>query len=325
MKKIIKLLIILIISIIVLQTNLTLATESWDEFFLRFRNATTEGGKISDLSSEDIERMINGPTKEERESGSMYITADALEPMQEFARNAKENNAQAEIIDKKSGNTNVKDNLNNMTNKEKKEKADDLRKEIIDFLSGRDISKLSDQGIRRYLSKINQYKIYSGTKLDDTMMQYLSALNSELEARGQEKDTTIYKQQVGNDGSVEDKDGSSNDKTIGTSMGRVDRDTRHTLGEIIDEGEKFINSANEESITDENLKNMSNSIYNILLVLGIVIAIIIGGVLGIKFITEGVEGKAEVQKALIPYVIGCIVIFGAFVIWKIIVDVLQTM
>ncbi len=38
---------------------------------------------------------------------------------------------------------------------------------------------------------------------------------------------------------------------------------------------------------------------------------------------EGAEGKAEVQKALVPYVIGCVVIFGAFAIWKIVVTVLQ--
>ena len=34
--------------------------------------------------------------------------------------------------------------------------------------------------------------------------------------------------------------------------------------------------------------------------------------------------KAEVKKSLIPYVAGCVVVFGAFTIWKIIVTILQS-
>ena len=73
----------------------------------------------------------------------------------------------------------------------------------------------------------------------------------------------------------------------------------------------------------DELKEISNTIYNVLLVVGIVIAVILGAIMGVKFIIEGAEGKAEVQKALVPYVIGCVVVFGAFAIWKIVVTILQ--
>ena len=36
-----------------------------------------------------------------------------------------------------------------------------------------------------------------------------------------------------------------------------------------------------------------------------------------------VEQKAEVQKALVPYVIGCIVIAGAFIIWRLVIIALN--
>lgn len=102
--------------------------------------------------------------------------------------------------------------------------------------------------------------------------------------------------------------------------------TGHTAGEVIKEGDSFIQKGQAGAnglITQEKLKELSDTIYNILLVVGIIAAVLIGVLLGIKFITSGVEGKAEVQKALIIYVMGCVVVFGAFTIWKIVVTVLQ--
>lgn len=69
---------------------------------------------------------------------------------------------------------------------------------------------------------------------------------------------------------------------------------------------------------------MSNTIYSILLAIGIVIAVIVGLLLGMKFITGGIEEKAEVKAMLVPYIVGCVVLFGAFTIWKIVVDILQS-
>lgn len=56
---------------------------------------------------------------------------------------------------------------------------------------------------------------------------------------------------------------------------------------------------------------------------GLAIAIIIGLVLGIQFMMGSVEQKAKVKDSLVPYVVGCIVIFGAFGIWKIVLTVLE--
>lgn len=100
----------------------------------------------------------------------------------------------------------------------------------------------------------------------------------------------------------------------------------HTTGEVITDADAFIDKGQAGStkiFSEKDLKQLSNTIYNILLVIGIVIAVLLGAVLGIKFMLEGAEGKAEVQKALVPYVMGCIVIFGAFTIWKVVVLVLQ--
>ena len=72
------------------------------------------------------------------------------------------------------------------------------------------------------------------------------------------------------------------------------------------------------------MQTMSNTLYNILFTTGVIIAFIIGGVLGIKFMTEGLEGKAEVKAMLAPYIVGCIILFGAFTIWKVVLTILQS-
>ena len=57
--------------------------------------------------------------------------------------------------------------------------------------------------------------------------------------------------------------------------------------------------------------------------ISIILAIIIGIVLGIQIITSGVEGKAKYKEKLIPYCVGCVVVFGALGIWRLAVKLVQ--
>lgn len=95
------------------------------------------------------------------------------------------------------------------------------------------------------------------------------------------------------------------------------------IGDIVSGADDFINKGTDNPFPEANMQNMSDVLYNILLVVGIVLAVIIGTVLGIKFMTGGIEEKAKVKETLIPYIAGCVVIFGAFTIWKLVVTILQ--
>lgn len=95
-----------------------------------------------------------------------------------------------------------------------------------------------------------------------------------------------------------------------------------TIDDVMDDAESILNHDSEIDVTD--ISNFSNSIFNIFLTIGIVVATIVGAILGVKFITSSVEGKADVKKMLIVYVAGCIAVFGAFTIWKIVVTILQS-
>lgn len=83
-----------------------------------------------------------------------------------------------------------------------------------------------------------------------------------------------------------------------------------------------------EALTDideDALGNTSDFLYNLLLGIGIVVAVIVGIFLGIKYMMGSVDEQADIKQMLIPYVIGCFVVFGAFGIWKIAVNILLNM
>lgn len=94
------------------------------------------------------------------------------------------------------------------------------------------------------------------------------------------------------------------------------------ISDVISGGDSFLQAADgATTIDDGKLQDSSKTIYNILLVLGICVAVVVAAILGIKFMIGSMEEKAQVKEALIPFVVGCVVIFGAFGIWKIFVTI----
>ncbi len=102
-----------------------------------------------------------------------------------------------------------------------------------------------------------------------------------------------------------------------------EKDASESLDEIITDGQDFVNAGKQNKIEASKLQSFSNIIYNILLSIGVVAAVITGAIIGIKLMTSGIEEKAEVKQLLVPYLVGCVVVFGGFAIWKIAVTVLQ--
>lgn len=96
------------------------------------------------------------------------------------------------------------------------------------------------------------------------------------------------------------------------------------FGEVISGAEDFLNSAESKtSIDQDELKSTSDTIYNILLMLSFGVVAIIGIIIGIKFMMGTAEQKAEQKKALWPFFIGTIVVYGSFAIWKVLVSFLN--
>ena len=96
--------------------------------------------------------------------------------------------------------------------------------------------------------------------------------------------------------------------------------------EIFSSGENFIKEGEGQNlpIGTGSIKDTSDQIYNILLIVGVAITVIVGAILGVQFMMGSMEDKAKIKESLIPFTIGSIVIFGAFGIWKIIASLLQS-
>lgn len=98
--------------------------------------------------------------------------------------------------------------------------------------------------------------------------------------------------------------------------------TSTTIDSTIGSAKKFISNGKDKTIDEDKLKSASDFLYNLLLGIGIIVAVIVGSILGIKYMTGSVEEKAEYKETLIVYLVGCVVVFGAFGIWKIVVNIL---
>ena len=95
-------------------------------------------------------------------------------------------------------------------------------------------------------------------------------------------------------------------------------DISGVAGNFIQDG-----AAADSPMDTGKLRGMSDTIYNFLLVIAIIIAVIVGLIIAIKFITGSVTEKAKIKETLIPYIAGCVVIFGAFTIWKLIIEIMK--
>ena len=84
------------------------------------------------------------------------------------------------------------------------------------------------------------------------------------------------------------------------------------ISSILKAGQDFLKVGDDPGVTINvgNLSKVNSNIFNIFLAAAIIIAVVIGIVLGIQFMTSSVEGQAKVKEAVVPYLIGCVIQFG---------------
>lgn len=69
-------------------------------------------------------------------------------------------------------------------------------------------------------------------------------------------------------------------------------------------------TGNSPSVQTNDLTNVGNNIVTIIQVVGIVIAVIVLLVIGIKYMIGSASEKAEYKKTMIPYIVGALLIFA---------------
>ncbi len=92
----------------------------------------------------------------------------------------------------------------------------------------------------------------------------------------------------------------------------------------------IVNAAADEDVVDDlfnkgnadtgNLESVGANIVDIVTTIGIIVAVVVLLVLGIKYMMGSASEKAEYKKTMIPYLIGAILIFGASAIAKAVIQ-----
>lgn len=96
-----------------------------------------------------------------------------------------------------------------------------------------------------------------------------------------------------------------------------------TVDDVIGGANDFIGAGTTPVTNASELDATSKFIYNLLLAIAIIVAVVVGMVIGIQFMMAGVEEKAKIKEQLMPYVVGCVVVFGAFGIWRLAITILS--
>ena len=74
-------------------------------------------------------------------------------------------------------------------------------------------------------------------------------------------------------------------------------------------------SGAQGSVTD-----IGNQIIGVITTVGVVVAVVVLLILGIKYMMGSASEKAEYKKTMIPYLVGAILIFGASAITQVVVS-----
>lgn len=90
------------------------------------------------------------------------------------------------------------------------------------------------------------------------------------------------------------------------------------IGQIIDD----IGKGNNTDTT--KVSNFGKTLVTILQTAGIVVAIVVLLVIGIKYMMGSAEEKAEYKKVMIPYLIGAALIFGGSAIVGIVYEIISS-
>lgn len=82
---------------------------------------------------------------------------------------------------------------------------------------------------------------------------------------------------------------------------------------------------NVEAEGTGNIMNVGGNIVSIVTTVGIIVAVVVLLVLGIKYMMGSASEKAEYKKTMIPYLVGALLIFGASAIAKAVIAISENL
>ena len=84
-------------------------------------------------------------------------------------------------------------------------------------------------------------------------------------------------------------------------------------------------SSSAQGINEGELKTISDTVSGVLLTIAVAVTAISITAMGITFAIQTVEDKAKVKEAMVPWLIGVLISFGAYGIWKFVMNIFYGM
>lgn len=189
-------------------------------------------------------------------------------------------------------------------------------------LSKEELKATGDKAIN-ILAKMNSTALASSPAAVGKYRKNSAAINTEYNRRRE-----AYGLPVDNDSTAGRNSGDAVVKFYSPDKEDASGDgSQKGIDDMMGDANSFVQSAKDDvgQVNDSALQNFSSTFYNIFLTAGTAIAVIAGLIIGIKYMIGSVEEKADIKTMLVPYVVGCIVVFGSFGIWKLVIEVMQKM
>ena len=96
------------------------------------------------------------------------------------------------------------------------------------------------------------------------------------------------------------------------------------LSDVFTKGKGFIKAGTGSNKMDtDKIYSLSQSISSVLQIVSVAAALIMIGILGIQYMVGSVEEQAKIKETMTPFIIGCLIAFGASTIWKTVVNILN--
>ena len=74
--------------------------------------------------------------------------------------------------------------------------------------------------------------------------------------------------------------------------------------------------AGADTQADDTILKVGNTVLAIVTNVGMILAVVLVAILGIKYMMGSTEEKAEYKKSMIPYLVGAVLVFGASAIGR---------
>ncbi len=199
-------------------------------------------------------------------------------------------------------------------------------------LTANELKDADDKDIN-VLSKIPQAAAVNSPAIAGKYRDNVSAIATEYQTR-----LNSFNNEEGsssNGGST----GGESDTTVGDTIRNLDIETSvynapriegtgrtaaGSLNDMISDAESFANQG-QIQYNEGALQSFSSLMFNIFSIVGAAVALIVGIIIGIKYMMGSTEEKANYKQMLVPYLIGCFIVFSAFGIWKLVITILEGM